>query len=274
MFGNTYRGLETVTRAFNIHEFNGDMIPIYLNKLSTSIARDRVAVSVISDETMEDKGKFTNTLIQVTSNNTYNAESEEARMAEEDLGLTSTSLFKSSNVMSYEALMALIYKLRIDGYVVNDIANISSCTDGDIISVEELNSDIDIVRITASDRLATVIESIIERNEYRINERHTCRILTVCAQDMSEHDLQELINVAFKRAFKLVEMYAVSSEDGNNYGILASNNVACVKSGNTITVAAVTGEVDCEGLQVALKKLLDKEGVEYRIKTTGELIML
>lgn len=271
MFTNEYKRLDTVTKALSIGRLMGENKSVYFNRIKTAIAKDRVAVSFISDDTVIHSGVFTNTVIQVVDGSTVRSRNDEDRRIELDFNRQKFDLFKSIGILNYEAAMALVYKLRIDGYIVTDIANISSGKETEFISVEELNSDSDVIKLSISDRLEPIVDTIMERSQVRMGERHTSRIISI---DAPYRGLSDIIEVAINKAFKIENRYSVISESGRKYEILYGSELASVISKNTITIVSTSNEIDCNDICNALRSTLDYNDYDYRLNMTGELIMI
>lgn len=273
MFTNRYRRLDTVTKALNIGRLMGDNTSVYFNKIKTAIARDRVAMSFISDRAIVSDNIFTNTIIQVTDRHIMNR-TEEAKRLDLDFSRQYIDLFKSTSVLNYEAAMALIYKIRIDGYIVTDIANINNGNEAEFISVEELNCDSEIIKISVSDRVIPIVDTIMERSKFRMDEKHTSRIISIESDIEGLSAFENVVELAFNKTFNIENIYNIVSESDRGYRILCSSNVACVISNNTITLVSTSNRLDCDNMCNALRNILDSHEYEYKLNMTGELIML
>lgn len=247
----------------------GDNTSVYFNKIKTAIARDRVAMSFISDRAIVSDNIFTNTIIQVTDRHLMNRTEETL-----DFSRQYIDLFKSTSVLNYEAAMALIYKLRIDGYIVTDIANINNGNEAEFISVEELNCDSEIIKISVSDRVIPIVDTIMERSKFRMEEKHTSRIISIESDIEGLSAFENVVELAFNKTFNIENIYNIVSESDRGYRILYGSNVACVISCNTITLVSTSNRLDCDNMCNALRNILDSYEYEYKLNMTGELIML
>lgn len=258
MFKERYNRLKAVTKALSIGRLMGDNTYVYLDRIKTAVAKDRVAISFISDQAIATNGVFTNTVVQVIDKN--NSERE-------------LNLLKSTGVLSYEAAMALIYKLRIDGYIVTDIANICNGEGAEFVSIEELNSDSDIIKISVSDKILPLVDTLMEKSEFRLNERHTSRIITLNVDGENTEFIRGVIELAFNKAFTIENRYSINTEDGIEYKILYGREMASIIYRNTITMVSTSSRIDCNLLSESIKKILDRNNSSYSLNITDELIM-
>lgn len=277
-----------VVETISIKEITGENIPVYVSKMTSALARDRVAVSFLS-LTADAYKKYSTTIIKA-EDLSIDVDNEEEQIVLNDFEIPKVNMFKSSGVLSYEAAIALIYRLRLDNYIVTDIANIEEGGNGASIAVEELHSTPDFIRIMMHESIKPIYNSFIDEATERVEEKHCNRIITLKIDNKSEQEIEDILTIGFRRTYGVEELYTISSDDRSKYKILSNENIAAVISGDTMMLTFIKTKVhkrlevigkkdkledeNCRTLGNEIAKIAMQENTRYKLKISGEIISL
>lgn len=277
-----------IVETLSIKEITGENIPVYVSKITSALTRDRVAVSFLVDiaDTYKD---YSTTVIKVNDLN-ISADTEEEQIILNDFEMHKSDIFKSSGVLDYEAAMALLYRLRLDNYVVTDIANIEEGGENNSIAIEELHNTHDFIRITMNESLKGIYEKIIEDATERVDEKHSNRIVTLKIKDKTDKEIEDILTIGFRRTYGVENVYNIYSTEGIKYKILSNEGIAAVISGDTMVITYIKKKVhkrldvlgkrdklndeNCRSLGNEIAKVAMQENIRYKLKISGEIISL
>ncbi len=243
-----------VAEAVKRYTLYGANLPVYIDKQQSYLTKDRVAASFISDKALNQEAGFNNTLIKAERNS------------------KDTALFKSNIPLSYEALISFIYELRIAGYSVTDISNISMAGDKQIISVNEIHTDTDIIKVSVSDKLRTLVNTLIKEHKSRDKERHTSKIVKLKSEESTEYILNT-VKIALRQSFTKVSEFTVESDKGDLYYIFDSTNVTCVVGDNHLLFISTQKYINLDEFRQRLTSVCSNHDKRYDIEVTNEIVM-
>lgn len=242
-------------KAIKLHQIYGENIPIYLNKIDSSLTKDRVAASFITDPAFRVSSNGYNTLIKALNIND-----------------NTEKLFKSDKALNYDSLMAMIYELRLNGYVVTAIANISLEDNNQITCISELHTDTNIIRISMSDELRNLTKTIIKEHEYRSQERHVVKIMRISALNRKKIT-DKIIKIAIKSSFDNLIIYDIESNTNEHYKVYEGVKLTCVRQGNDLLFVSTKKDIDISKFELNLRSLLSQENRLFNIEVSNEIIM-
>lgn len=247
-----FENLGSIGEVFKRHKLYGANIPIYVEKQEMTLRKDRVAASFISDNVLSAEGNFTNTLISVIDNVDNNLK-----------------VFKSNICLPYEALLSFIYELRLDGYTTKCIANVSNGDKCNIVFIDGMHTDTNFIKISVSDNLRSLVQTLISESQARLKEKHIGRI--VCLKEKAE--LSDIIYAAFNESYTIIAEYTITDEEHNSYKILDSLDVTCVIKKNHLLFISTKQSIKLNDFIKNLITLSDGAIKGADIKVTSELIM-
>lgn len=250
---------ESIVKVISDSTRMGDNRHIYIDKLNSDIAKERIAFSLIAGA-LSSQGKFTSTILRFR-----------------DVKTKQLYCYQSSVALTYEAAMAFIYLKRIEGEAIVDVAYL--CDDviegSSFISIEGLNTDTDIIKLSISDPLIPLVEGLIEDNQHRNLEKHRASITTLVNPRGSSLGFQKQLELGFSRTFGIqgrCEVKALSSPN-KTYKVIYTDGVGGVIRGNRLTVATLDHSEYAAKLQDNIKLYTDISGGNVQFNCTGDIIM-
>lgn len=196
---------------------------VYIDKRDSAQWKDRIAASIINDSFYTNK--FTNTVIQCINGNSHSKDDEESRVSL-DFTIKNKETLVSNTVLNYESCIALMLKLKYDGSIVSDIANIRDSEDSRYISVEEIDDNSDILRVSYTNVMTgefedEVLQVIQSNSNKRINEVLNTYLLKIkdCSSDIESY---------FSKVFGIERRYIIQSNMRDSMTIVYGDRVSCV----------------------------------------------
>lgn len=250
---------KSVTRVIADSAKMGDNSSIYMDKISSKLSRDRMAFSLIVGA-LESQTKFTSTLLRFRD-----IETEQIRE------------YQSSMPLTYEAAMAFTYLKRLEGELLVDIAYIceDSVDGSSFISLEGLNCDSDILKLSLSDQLIPLVDALVESDEHREMERHKTSVTTLVNTRGSSLKFQDALELGFSKTFGIqgrCEIKSLSSI-GKAYKIVYADSIGGVIRGNRLTVATLDYGEYADELKNNIKRYTDTDIENIQISCTDSIIM-
>lgn len=252
--------------AFITAQQVGTSVPLYISKKDTAINKDRVAASFISDNSLCSSGKFEYTVLNTTvSNNRINIK-EGGKFKS----------YMSNKPLTYNSLMALIYRLRLDGWVITDIANISYKNNESMVSVEGINTLGTAIKISICDDLRDLASFIIEESTNRLAENHYVSTVKLKASTcVSNKKTQCIIMDALNSLKCRREYFEIRDDTGStNYIIYEYEEFTCLVSGNTITVFAQVRDIKIDEFENTIASYCERIDINYTPTITSAIIMI
>lgn len=223
----------------------------HINKGETDLIRDRIAANLISSDGMGTLLGCTNTVIKVSNKHRE-------------------MVYRSSDIMEYNSLMAFIYTMRMEGNSVTDVANIrDGCgTDTQLcVALENMHCDNEQLRISSNK--IDDIDGMVDNADRILKEKHlSYKIFIEYETDSKENgniDTTEIVCKAFRNGFGISEKYIVNGEDGSKYIIIRSSNKACVICDKTIIFNVITTNADYSKDKDLYKQLIHEINKEIYV---------
>lgn len=209
---------------------------VYIDKRDSAQWKDRIAASIINDSFYTNK--FTNTVIQCINGNNHSKDDEESRVSL-DFTIKNKETLVSNTVLNYESCIALMLKLKYDGSIVSDIANIRDSEDSRYISVEEIDDNSDILRVSYTNVMTgefedEVLQVIQSNSNKRINEVLNTYLLKIkdCSSDIESY---------FSKVFGIERRYIIQSNMRDSITIVYGDRVSCVIDKDNIAMTTFGG---------------------------------
>lgn len=180
-------------------------------------------------------------------------------------------VYKVGAKLSAEAIVALVYWLRLNGKEVDSIALVGA--NGIEIKIDGISNYDDTLRIFIDDSYKAFIEDIISIDDMRLHNIYVCRIIEF--DESSLADREEIIYLAIKNTFEEVEYTVVKAGD-KMIGISDAFEVVCVVDGTKLMVMYPkdTGKSIVGNLIVNIRKACETYGEDSDIKVSTEIYML
>lgn len=250
---------KSVTRAIADSAKMGDNSSIYMDKISSKLSRDRMAFSLIV-VALESQTKFTSTLLRFM-----------------DMKTEQITEYQSSMPLTYEAAMAFTYLKRIEGELLVDIVYIcdNSIDGSSFISLEGLNCDSDILKLSLSDQLIPLVDTLMELDEHREAERHKTSITTLVNTRGSSLKFQDALELGFSKTFGIQGRCEIKSlsKTGKTYKIVYTDNIGGVIRGNRLIVATLDYGEYADELRDNIKEYTEDNTNNIQISCTDDIIM-
>ena len=173
--------------------------------------------------------------------------------------------------LSAEAIVALVYWLRLNGKEVDSIALVGA--NGIEIKIDGISHYDDTLRIFIDDSYKAFIEDIISIDDMRLHNIYVCRIIEF--DESSLVDREEIIYLAIKNTFEEIEYTVVKAGD-KMIGISDAFEAVCVVDGTKLMVMYPkdTGKSIVGNLIVNIRKACETYGEDSDIKVSNEIYML
>lgn len=241
--------IETALKKYQMY---GENIPVYYDKQEQFINKDRVAASFISDEALGREVEFDKTILTA-----INIDSNKKVALESNITL------------SYEAIISLIYRLRLSGYAVHSITNIATGDTKQLVSIDDLHTDTDIVKVSVSDNLRGLVRNIMKSHIHRDFERHTCKLIT-----FSERiENKEAILVALNKSYTHLASFSVTSDNGDRYYIFDGSNMTCIIDEHQMLFVSTNRKIDTKSFIANLDNQQQIDNIGKDIQITKEIFM-
>lgn len=180
-------------------------------------------------------------------------------------------IYKVGAKLSAEAIVALVYWLRLNGKEVDSIALVGA--NGIEIKIDGISHYDDTLRIFIDDSYKAFIEDIISIDDMRLHNIYVCRIIEF--DESSLADREEIIYLAIKNTFEEIEYTVVKAGD-KMIGISDAFEAVCVVDGTKLMVMYPkdTGKSIVGNLIVNIRKACETYGEDSDIKVSNEIYML
>lgn len=205
----------SVSRAIDIAKIYNSNHGIYINKADSDLVKDRIAAAVLD-------------AISYTYNHFY-------KTAIIAIGVDSReeAWFESDRELPYASLISLIYQLRMDQHTVKSLVNYTNGADPTFVSLEELHTDTDTLRIVLDDRILPVLDTLIQDKSELTTELHRGVSISI---ESSEDTGDKLIKT-FGDIYGYESVYTVYKNRERAYTILEGEITGVIHNNSALLVS-------------------------------------
>lgn len=236
--------------TYTLSTLDSSSVIINIDKSKSKITKDRVAASILSDLALTPENDFNHTVVEAKDE-------------------SSDRIVKFTTTMSlkYEALMAFIYTLRIHGFSILSIANIVDSKDSRILKIDGLDIQSDMLRIEIADEHAFFIDSVIEEQIKREEEKHTSKIIKI-----HNKDIMDCVKIALNKTFNKLGYFTVDCT-GLNYSIFEGETLSCVLYNKQIVFVSTEGKINIDKFMGYLEDICISNGEALIAEETSDIVM-
>ncbi len=228
-----------------------DRTAVYINKVKSSITKDRIAASLISDKLLSYEEEFSHTLINAFDRN-------------KNCEITFTTTIS----LKYESLIAFIYALRINNIQIISIKNVVKNQYEQFIQVDGLQNLKDNIRIELEDSKLALLDEVIKEHAIRASEHHVSRVVKI----YSNNDVSNYIQIALKKTFEKLGYFQVDAE-GSYYTIFEGENIVCILHDKQLVFVSIQGKIKIDQFMRKLEEEFMLNGEALNAVETKDIIM-
>lgn len=227
-------------RTEDLKDEEGSTTTIYVDKSKSLLDKDKIAVAFITDNALVVADKYTSTIIKAKTSD------------------DKVQYFKSNKALSFEGLISLVFKLKIDGYFVDDLVNLSETDNFSICKVEKIASESNLIKVTIDDSRIGNIDTIINNKSNLINRLYSAKLVIVQGE-LRDNNLLDIVTMGICKIQQIINTTRIDSSEGLVYGVVESNDIVCVIENNSILITFIKESEVVESIINSIHNTIKKE---------------
>lgn len=240
----------------------GNSVTTYISKIGMGMYKERIAASIITNKALDESDGFEVTLIKtVKKPSVHEVMSGDTKL---------DGLLQSNRMLSYRAILALMYYLRLNGMEVTDLVNTSYIGSTSLIAVEGIYGVDNILKISVSDTILPIIQTIIDESRQTKHERYTLKVLGI--EETGGEHINRALRDAVLMSETITEMYQAGINGGTTgIDVLESPGKTFVIDDRQITCMSSAFEWDTTRTEELVDIALMPYELDCRLRTTSNI---